>query len=120
MGALALTVLASLSQPTCAQAGDAIDRLKACARFEGMERLKCVDELLGEVAEPTAPAPPRGPNWIISETTSPVDYKPQIAAQTMGRAAVEGCALLARHPLSRQSHRADNFHNAILEAASGG
>jgi hypothetical protein len=85
MGALAAAVLASLSQGVCAQAGDAVDRLKACSQFEGMERLKCVDELLGEIAEPPDSAPTQGPNWIISETTSPVDYRPQIAALTTAR-----------------------------------
>ena len=70
VGVLAVTVLSSLSQAVCAQTGDAVDRLKACSQFEGMERLKCVDELLQEVA-PDA-VQPQGPNWIISETTSPV------------------------------------------------
>lgn len=87
--AVALITLAILSPPIYVQAGDATDRLKKCAKLEGMERLKCVDELLGEAAEPTATAPPRAQNWIISETTSPVDYKPQIAAQTMGRPATK-------------------------------
>src|SRR3981189_2729169 len=85
LGALAVTVLSSLSQAVCAQAGDAVDRLKACSQFEGMERLKCVDELLQEVT-PGA-VQPQGPNWVISETTSPVDYKPQIAALTTARAS---------------------------------
>jgi hypothetical protein len=84
-GALAVTVLSSLSQAVCAQSGDAVDRLKACSQFGGMERLKCVDELLQEVAPDSAQ--PQGPNWIISETTSPVDYKPQIAALTTTRAS---------------------------------
>jgi hypothetical protein len=87
VGALAAAVLSTLSQPVCAQAGDAIDRLKTCSQFEGMERLKCVDELLGEMAEKPDTAPSQGPNWIISETTSPVDYRPQIAALTTARAA---------------------------------
>lgn len=85
LGAMAAATLASLTQLTCAHADDVLDWLKGCARFEGMERLKCIDELLGEAAEPAAP--PQGPNWIISETTSPVDYKPQIAAQTTARAS---------------------------------
>ncbi|MET4797467.1 hypothetical protein [Bradyrhizobium sp. LB11.1] len=88
IGAVALITLAILSPPTYAQAGDATDRLKKCARLEGMERLKCVDELLGEAAGPTTPALP-GQSWIISETTSPVDYKPQIEAQTTGRPATK-------------------------------
>jgi hypothetical protein len=87
LGAMAAATLASLTQLTCAHADDVLDRLKGCARFEGMERLKCIDELLGEAAEPAAPPPPQGPNWIISETTSPVDYKPQIAAQMTARAS---------------------------------
>jgi hypothetical protein len=87
MTALVAVTLAGLHQVTFAQAGDAVDRLKACSQFEGMERLKCVDELLGEVVEPSDSAPSQGPNWIISETTSPVDYQPQIAAQTAARAA---------------------------------
>ena len=85
MGALTMVVLSSLSQAVWAQTGDAMNRLKACSQFEGMERLKCVDELLQEVAPDSAQH--QGPNWIISETTSPVDYRPQIAALTTARAA---------------------------------
>jgi len=92
VGALAAAVLSTLSQPVCAQAGDAIDRLKTCSQFEGMERLKCVDELLGEMAAKPDTASPQGPNWIISETTSPVDYRPQIAALTTARAASQDAA----------------------------
>jgi hypothetical protein len=85
VGALAVTLLSSLSQAVCAQTGDAVDRLKACSQFEGVERLKCVDELLQEVAPDSAQ--PQGPNWIISETTSPVDYRQQITALTTVRAS---------------------------------
>jgi hypothetical protein len=85
VGALAVTVLSSLSQPVHAEAGDAVDRLRGCSKYEGMERLKCVDELLQEAA-PDSVQPPV-PNWIISETTSPVDYRPQIAALTTARAS---------------------------------
>ena len=86
-GALVVTLLSGLSQATFAQADEAIDRLKACSQIEGMARLKCVDELLRGMAEAPDPAPPQGQNWIISETTSPVDYKPQIAALTTARAS---------------------------------
>lgn len=92
VGALALTVLLTQSQAVCAQTGGAIDRLKTCSQFEGMERLKCVDELLGEMAETPGTAPSQGPNWIISETTSPVDYQPQIEALTTARAASQNAA----------------------------
>ena len=85
MAALVAVTLAGLYHVTFVQAGDTVDRLKTCSQFEGMERLKCVDELLGEMAEPPDSAPSRGPNWIISETTSPVDYQPQVAALTTTR-----------------------------------
>src|SRR6266550_5350078 len=102
VGTLALTVLSSLSQAVCAQSGDAVDRLKACSQFEGMDRLKCVDELLQEVA-PDA-VQPQGPNWIISETTSPVDYRPQIAALTTARASSQDApSSLAIHCRARRT-----------------
>jgi len=49
--------------------------------------LKCIDKLLQEMAETPDPTQPQGSNWIISETTSPVDYKPQISALTTARAS---------------------------------
>src|ERR1700716_2621829 len=114
VGALAAAVLSTLSQAVCAQTGDAVDRLKTCSQFEGMNRLKCVDELLGEMAEKPDTAQPQGPNWIISETTSPVDYRPQIAALTTAR-VVARRPVRARHSLSRPSHGADDFHDWLLE-----
>jgi hypothetical protein len=87
VGALIVTVLSSLSHAVCAQTGDAVDRLKACSQFEGVDRLKCIDKLLQEMAETPDLAQPRGSNWIISETTSPVDYRPQITALTTARAS---------------------------------
>jgi hypothetical protein len=90
---LATIVLLGLGEMVRAQAGDAIDRLKACSQFDGTQRLKCIDELLGEMNErsdPTQPQnPTQGPHWIVSETTSPVDYRPQIAAVTTARVTSE-------------------------------
>ena len=85
LGALIAPVLSSLSQAVCAQAGDAVDRPKACLQFEAIERSKCIDALLQKMAETPDSAQPQGPNWIISETTSPVDYQPQVAALTTAR-----------------------------------
>jgi len=87
LGALIAPVLSSLSQAVCAPAGDAVDRLKACSEPEAIERSKCVDKPLQETAETPDPAQPQSPNWIVSETTSPVDYRPQIAALTAARAS---------------------------------
>src|SRR5438876_3343368 len=102
LSALAVTLLSRLSQAVCAQSGDAVDRLKACSQFEGMERLKCVDELLQEMA-PDA-VQPQGPNWIISETTSPVDYRPQITALTTARpSSPDAPSSLAIHCRARRT-----------------
>ncbi|QQN66051.1 hypothetical protein JIR23_10380 [Bradyrhizobium diazoefficiens] len=86
LGALAASLLAGIGHLICAQAGDMPDGLKACAQLEGIEHMMCVDQQMGESPEHSVQAPPQSPNWIISETTSPVDYKPQIAAQTTARA----------------------------------
>jgi len=82
---VAAAMLFGLSQAICAQVGtdNAIDRLKACSQFDGTERLECVDELLRTETPDSAISP--GPNWIISETTSPVDYSPQLTAVTKAR-----------------------------------
>ena len=83
---------------------DAVDRLKASSRFEGVARLKCIDKLLQETAETPDPAQPQGPNWIISETTSPVDYRPQIAALTTARASSQDApSSLAIHCRARRT-----------------
>jgi hypothetical protein len=118
VGALAVTLLSSLSQAVCAQAGDAVDRLKACSQFEGMERLKCVDELLQEMTPDSAQ--PQGPNWIISETASPVDYRPQIAALTTARASSQDApSSLAIHCRARRTELIISTTGSWKQATDG-
>ncbi|HEV2159877.1 hypothetical protein [Bradyrhizobium sp.] len=85
-GTLAAFALAGIGYLNYALAEDRPDPLRACAKFEGMEHMICVDDQIGNALGQFVEAPPPGPNWIVSETTSPVDYKPQIAAQTTSRA----------------------------------
>ena len=119
LGALTVTLLSSLSQAAYAQSGDAVDRLKACSQFEGIERLKCVDELLQEMAPD--PAQPQGSNWIISETTSPVDYKPQIAALTTARAsAPDAPSSLAIHCRAQRTELIISTTGSWKQATDGG
>jgi hypothetical protein len=106
-GAVAAAMLLGLSQAICAQVGadNMTDRLKACSQFDGMKRLECVDALLK--TETPDPAIFRGPNWIISETTSPVDYSPQIAAVTKARSwSRDGPASLAVRCRARRTELA--------------
>lgn len=53
-------------------------QLRNCSVMERAERLKCLDALSQNI---TPPAPHSEANdWVISETTSPVDYKPIVTA----------------------------------------
>jgi len=83
-------LLASISQVVCAQPGDeAIARFNSCLQQEGAARLECFDKRLRELSEENAPAAGQssGGNWVISETTSPVDYSPQITATVFSAAS---------------------------------
>jgi hypothetical protein len=66
-----------------AQANDPVAQLRACSLMEQAERLKCLDDLSRNIAP--APGPAQGDNWIMSETTSPVDYRPIVTANTSSR-----------------------------------
>jgi hypothetical protein len=59
---------------------DPMTDLRACSVMEREERLQCLDKVLRNIA-PARPAPGID-NWIVSETTSPVDYTPIITATT--------------------------------------
>jgi hypothetical protein len=59
---------------------DPMADLRACSLMEREERLECLDNLLRNIV-PARPVPATD-NWIVSETTSPVDYMPIITAIT--------------------------------------
>jgi hypothetical protein len=65
-------------------ASDPMEHLRACSLMEHAERLECLDKLSRNIAPPARPAPD-GDNWIVSETTSPVDYMPIVTATTSSR-----------------------------------
>jgi len=62
-------------------ANDPVGQLRACSMLEQAERLECLDKLSRNIAPPPRQAPAAG-NWIVSETTSPVDYTPTVTATT--------------------------------------
>jgi hypothetical protein len=97
LGALAL---AGLTQLVCADpADDALARMKTCLRSDGPARTECVDSLWWELTGEATPAPAKptaapsaassNDHWIVSETTSPVDYSPQIAAALQSYSSAE-------------------------------
>lgn len=88
-------------------AGDPMAALRACSQMEGGARLDCLDRLSRDIAPPPRPAPapqpstapatsqaapPPADNWIVSETTSPVDYTPIATASSLA-AGPDGAGL---------------------------
>jgi hypothetical protein len=86
--AFALASAGALAQGT----GDAMEKLRACSLLAPAERLECLDKLSRDIAPPS-PAPlaassapgvaPAADNWIVSETTSPLDYTPVAIATAL-------------------------------------
>ena len=68
-----------------AQTSDPVVQLRACSVMERAERLKCLDDLSRNIDQATGP--PQADNWIVSETTSPVDYAPIVTATALSSGA---------------------------------
>jgi hypothetical protein len=68
---------------------DPVAELRACSVMEHAERLECLDKLSRNIAPPDHPVP-TADNWIVSETTSPVDYAPIVTATTVSRPDSDG------------------------------
>lgn len=71
---------------------DPMLQLRACFLMEHTERQNCLDRLSRTMASRHGPAAGEE-NWIISETTSPVDYSPIISATTSSRGGSTGPAM---------------------------
>src|SRR6202165_5558497 len=69
-------------------ASDPMAQLRACSLMERAERLECLEKLSRKIAPPDRPAP--NDNWIVSETTSPVDYTPIVSVSTGSRGGSDG------------------------------
>jgi len=82
-------------------AGDAMEKLHACSKLSNAERRDCLEKLSRDVAPPLRPAASAAPgstpakaadNWIVSETTSPIDYTP-IAIATASSGGPDGATM---------------------------
>ena len=79
------------------EAADPMAHLRVCASMERAERLECLDRLARDIAAPDRAAG-GGDNWIISETTSPVNYTPIVTATAFSRGGSDGSLMrLAIH-----------------------
>jgi hypothetical protein len=63
---------------------DPMAQLRACSMMERAERLDCLDKVSRSIP-PERRQARNTDNWIVSETTSPVDYSPIAAATTFSR-----------------------------------
>ena len=95
MTALALSAVfalasgAALAQGPPEPAPDPMTHLRACSLLGPAERLECLDKLSRRLEPAKRPAP-GGDNWIVSETTSPVNYTPIVTATASARAGSDG------------------------------
>jgi hypothetical protein len=75
---------------------DSMETLGACSATKGSAQLECVQDL-----SPRSPPPGRrgtDDSWLVSETTSPVDYSPVVTATTSSVSGPNGAAMqLAIH-----------------------
>ncbi|WP_439363886.1 hypothetical protein ACNJYD_27700 [Bradyrhizobium sp. DASA03005] len=77
-------------------ASDSMEALRACSGMDGSARLEC----LQESSRKLSPLARRvsDDNWLVSETTSPVDYSPIVTATTSSVGGSDGAAMqLAIH-----------------------
>jgi hypothetical protein len=72
-------------------ASDAMEKLRACSLLAQAERLECLEKLSRDIA-PTPPRP-AADNWIVSETTSPIDYTPVAIATASSSGGPDGATL---------------------------
>jgi hypothetical protein len=82
--AISLSVVFGIaSAPAFAQTNDPVAQLRACSVMERVERLKCLEDLSRNIEPAVGPA--QVDKWVVSETTSPVDYAPVVTANTSSR-----------------------------------
>ncbi len=73
-------------------ADDPMAQLRACSPMERADRLECLDELSHAVAPSARPAL-NADGWIISQTSSPVDYAPIATATVASREVASGSTM---------------------------
>jgi hypothetical protein len=72
------------------ETGDPMAYIRGCSKQA--ERLECLEKLPRNIAPPADPAP-GGDNWIISETTSPVNYTPIVSATALSTGGSDGSSM---------------------------
>jgi hypothetical protein len=95
--ALAAAIPEAVGQDANERASDQMDRLRACSVLAPAERLPCLEALSRDIAPSSgsaAAAPePATEEWVVSLTTSPLDYSPVAIASAMAKAGPDGTFL---------------------------
>lgn len=84
---------------TLAQGNDeAMEKLRACSLLAQAARLECLEKLSRDMAPPQASSAPEAAGaadkWVVSETTSPIDYAPITTATASYKGSSNGAAVL--------------------------
>src|ERR1700682_6440670 len=76
------------------------DRSRTYPPLCGAGRLECLEDLSHKIAPPARAA---SGNWVVSDTTSPVEYTPIVSASTASRGGSDGFSMqLSIHCRSSQ------------------
>ena len=81
---LAALLNAAYSIALAQGASESMAHLRTCYQMDRAERLECQETMSRKLAQ-VARAAADSDNWLVSETTSPVDYSPVVAAATLSR-----------------------------------
>jgi hypothetical protein len=82
-------------------ATDALEKLRACSVLTRAERVACLEKVSRNIgpSPPPRPAPaapgaaPAADNWLVSETTSPLDYTPVAVATASSSDGPDGATM---------------------------
>ena len=78
-------------------AADPVAHLRACSVMEREARIECMEKLSRDISPAERPKSATD-YWVVSETTSPVNYAPIVVATTVSRGGTEGASVqLAIH-----------------------
>jgi hypothetical protein len=81
---------------------DAMEKLRACSLLARAERLECLEKVSRDIGPAPAPQPaasaapgvaPATDNWLVSETTSPLDYTPVAVATASSSDGPDGATM---------------------------
>jgi hypothetical protein len=81
---------------------DAMEKVRACSLLARAERLECLEKVSRDIGPAPAPQPaasaapavaPAADNWLVSETTSPLDYTPVAVATASSSDGPDGATM---------------------------